>query len=282
LWAYSHPLADQARVWWNDPDYTFAFLVPVFSLALLWSRRDRLRAAVVKGSWWGLALLGLAAAMRCAAAHECTTTLDRLSLVPSLAGAVLFIGGAGVLGWAWPSIVFLVFMVPVPTIVTALASYPLQRLGTVLSVGLLQLLGVPALARGNVIALRASEIGVVEACSGLRMIMLCLALTVGTILIARLSRLEKLLVVLSAVPIAVIVNVARLTGSAIFQELLGPGLGTMTGHDVSGWFAMPLAVVLVSLELMWIAKLRRPRPVEAAFPPGEPAARCTPAIGTPD
>ena len=59
LMAYGATLGNLAHVWWTMPDYGHGFFVPVFSLVLLWSRRDMVKPWPQEGSWWGLAFFGL-------------------------------------------------------------------------------------------------------------------------------------------------------------------------------------------------------------------------------
>jgi hypothetical protein len=54
VWLYSSLLMHLAQQWWQDPNYTHGFFVPVFSLFLNWENRARLAALPMKPSWWGL------------------------------------------------------------------------------------------------------------------------------------------------------------------------------------------------------------------------------------
>jgi exosortase len=253
--AYVSPIAGVVRRWWNEPDYVYGFLVPVFALVLLWLRRDRIQPWTGKGSWWGIPFLALCAAMRWASTYFGFELTDPLSIVPCLAGIVLLIGGRQALGWAWPSIVFLVFAIPLPGFLAGLLSHPLQRIGTIVSTYTVQTLGIFAVADGNVIKLKDAEVGVVEACSGLRMLMLFITVSVGAAFLMRRSVMEKTLVVLSAVPIAVVANVARITVTCLLHEIASPELAGAVFHDLAGWFMMPLAVVLLWAEMALVARL---------------------------
>ena len=82
VWSYYRPVSDLVYRWWNDPDYVYGFLVPVFSGYLLWTRRGMLDKADWAGSWWGLALLGLAAGMRWFAAYFYYPEIDPVSSAP--------------------------------------------------------------------------------------------------------------------------------------------------------------------------------------------------------
>src|SRR6266498_4006483 len=54
---YGGMLRDLAWQWWDDPNYTHGFLVPLFSGLLVWQRRQQLAALPPRGSWIGLSVL---------------------------------------------------------------------------------------------------------------------------------------------------------------------------------------------------------------------------------
>mgnify|MGYP001057979515 CR=1 FL=1 len=254
-WAYWAPMAMLIHRWWTEPDYQHGFLVPLFALFLLWKRRETMPALSGQGSSWGIALVALAALMRWTGAYFYFGLIGALSLVPCLAGIVLFVGGRKALRWAGPSIVFLIFMVPAPGLFGDVLSNPLQRLGTVISTYALQTLGIPAVAQGNVILLTESELGVAEACSGLRMMMLFVTVCVGAALLMQWSPVKKILVVLSAVPIAIAANVLRITVTGILYETASHQVAETLYHDLAGWLMMPLAVILLWAEIAVFSKL---------------------------
>ena len=255
VWSYGEPILGLVRRWWNEQDYVYGFLVPVFAGYLLWLRRVMLAGVAWKGSWWGLPLLVVAGAMRWTSSYFYYGLVDPLSLVPCLLGLVLLAGGWKVLRWAWPAIFFLVFMVPLPGFVAGALSHPLQRIGTIMSTYIIQTVGIPSVAQGNVIVLSQAELGVAEACSGLRMMMLFAAVSVGAALMVRRSAIEKLVIVASAVPIAILANVARITGTAMLYETAGEKWGEAVFHDLAGWFMMPLAVALLWIEMALLSQL---------------------------
>jgi exosortase len=249
LVSYGASLMSLVGRWWNDPDYLHGFLVPIVALFLLWQRREMLTGLRPVGSWWGLVLVGLSAAMRWASAYYYYELLDPASLIPCLAGLALFLGGWKWLRWAGPSIAFLVFMIPLPGFVASLMGHPLQRTATIASTYMIQTVGVPAVAEGDVILLGDSQIGVAEACNGLRNMMLFLAVGSAVALTMKRPLLEKAIVILSAAPIAVIANVVRITATAVLHSTSHHELADTTYHDLAAWFMMPLAVVLLWGEL---------------------------------
>jgi exosortase len=254
-WSYSGVFVELASRWARDPDYSHGFLVPVFSAYLLWLRRAMLENMPDRGSWWGLVPLLVAAAMRWFSVYAFYPLLDAPSLLPCLAGAALIAGGWTVLKWAWPGIVYLAFMMPLPGAIAELFSHPLQRIATISSTWLLQMLGLPVISRGNVIWMTTAKIGVVEACSGLRMLMLFLAITVGASFLIKRPLWEKALVACSAIVIGVVTNILRITVTAILYEYVGAEWAERVFHDLAGWLMMPAATIFLYLELLILSKL---------------------------
>jgi exosortase len=264
LWSYWTTLARLVERWAADPQYSHGFFVPLFAAALLWLRRDQVPQ--LSPSWWGLAILAGAALLRLAAAYIYLEALDAFSLLPALAGACVLLGGWPAWRWAWPGIAFLGFMVPPPYQVETALGAPLRHFATLASTYTLETLGFPAVAEGNVIRFGDVRLGVLDACSGLGMLMTFFALATAVALVVRRPWPDRLALVLSAVPIAVLANVARITASgAAFSVVTGEGARHFL-HDLTGWLMMPLALVLLWLELKLLDRLLVPAEATAPLP----------------
>jgi exosortase len=253
LWAYWTTLGSLAAIWTRDAQYSHGWLVPLFAAGLLWHRRHMLAPS---GNLhpWGLAILLVSAVLRLVGVYFYVPWFDMLSLLPCLAGLVVLWGGGAALRWAWPGIAFLLFMLPLPYRLGTFMAPSLQRLATQASTYTLQTLGFPAIAEGNIILLHDSRIGVVEACGGLSMLMVFLALAVAVALVVQRHVLDKAIIVISALPIAVISNVVRITMTAIVHDQLGASAGEMC-HDLAGWLMMPLALGMLWIELKLLPRL---------------------------
>ena len=241
--------------WSHDPQYSHAYLVPVFATVLLWLRRRELSAAGGGPCRWGLLLLLPGAALRFVGMYGYIEWLEAISLLPVLGGAVLLLYGRSAFRWSWPAIGFLFFMVPLPYRIETGLARPLQRIATVAATYALQTLGRPALSEGNVILVNQARIGVVEACNGLGMLLVFFALTTGLIILVRRSLLDKLLLLLSTAPIAVLVNVLRITLTGVLYETAGSRWADLVFHDLAGWLMMPMALGLLCLELHILSRL---------------------------
>jgi exosortase len=264
LWAYWPTLGEIVRRWGHDPQYSHGYFVLLFAVYLLWQRRQL--AAAGTPSWWGAAFLLAATLLRGGAALFYNDWLDAASLLPVLAAAVLLVGGWPMLRWSWPAICFLIFMIPLPYRLEHALTDPLQRIATLTATYTLQTLGFPTFAEGNVIQVNQARIGVVEACSGLGMFLLFFALATGVAIVSRRSFLDKMLIVASSVPIAVLANVIRITTTAFAYVVVGSRGADLVFHDLAGWLMMPLALGMLWVELWLLQRLLIERPAQTLAP----------------
>jgi exosortase len=194
--------------------------------------------------------------------------IESASLLAGLAGLCLLAGGWPALRWAGPSIAFLVFMIPLPYRVEVALGAPLQSLATASSTYALQTLGLPALAEGNIILLsNHARIGVAEACNGLGMLMMFFAYSTAAALVIPRPLLDRLLIVVSAVPVALAANIARIVVTGMLQATLGGKVANMVYHDLAGWLMMPLALATLWAELWLLSQLFVEPAPEAALHP---------------
>jgi exosortase len=253
VWSYWPVLGEMARKWSDDPQYSHAYLVPLFSLYLLWSRPGAPASFPGRPNWWGVLLLGAGVLLRLAGSYAYVDWLEAVSLLPTLAGATLLLAGSQALRWAWPGIAYLVFMIPLPYRVETALSQPLQRIATLAGTYALQTLGRPAFDEGNVIVVNEARIGVAEACNGLGMLMLFFALATAVAIMARRNWLEKAVIVLSAAPVAIAANVTRVAATSFLYEFVGGRWANVFFHDLAGWLMMPFALGLLGFEL-WVLR----------------------------
>lgn len=255
IWGYWSTLSVMAEKWQHDPQYSHGWLVPVFAGYLLWMRREQFPATALKTSVWGLLLLIAAQGVRLVGAYLYFEWFDFLSLVPALAGLVLLCFGWPVLRWALPAVLFMAFMIPLPYTIETAMREPLRKIGTIASTYVMQTVGLPAFREANVIVVDETRIGVVEACSGLRMLMIFFALATAVAMLSKKALWEKLVIVVSAVPIAIIANVTRITVTGILHQTVGHHIADLVFHDLAGWLMMPFGLLMLWGELWLLGRL---------------------------
>lgn len=252
-WAYWPTLAVFADKWLNDPQYSHGLLVPFFSGFLVWRLWTSEQLVRKPMPILGCAVLAGLLGVRAVAGTILFYQLDAAALLLSIAGAVVAFGGLPLLKRTWPAIAFLIFMVPLPYELERNVGAPLKTAATVSSTFLLQTLGLPAIRDGNLILIDEVRLGVVDACSGLKMMVTFAAFSVGAVLLMRRSHFEKLMVLLGIVPIAIVTNVLRITATGVsFNFITDAGVREFL-HDGYGYAMMLIGLALLALEL-WVLK----------------------------
>lgn len=260
---YRDIFAALVRQWWNDPDFSHGFFVPVLAAYLVWQRRDVLASLPVKPSWWGLAVMIGAVGILLLGAFGAELFLSRSSFIFLLAGLVIFFLGwdhfrALIFPWC-----FVFLMVPLPTLIMNEVTLPLQFLASSLATSLLAFVGVPVLRDGNVIQLPTMSLQVVEACSGIRSLVSLITLAVVYAYLLEKNKVIRVVLVLAAVPIAIAANGLRIMGTGLTGMYWSPDKAQGFFHEFSGWliFIMSLLMLFALHQMLrglarW--RLRRP------------------------
>ena len=248
VWLYAPVLTALVHQWWTDENYSHGFLIPLISAWLVWGRLERLRQCPARGSVWGYPVLLLGLVLLVAGQAATFGYPARLSLLVVLAGLLLFAYGPDVLRLLAFPLAYLLFMVPLPVPALLRIAFPLQLLAARVAAGTLDLLNVPVLREGNIIDLGFTRLEVAEACSGIRSLVALLALAVIYAYATQPKGRARLALILSALPIAVMANAARVALTGVLASTLGPAAAMGFYHTFSGVLVFVLAFALLALQ----------------------------------
>jgi exosortase len=246
-WVYWPTFASLVRRWTDDPQASHGFLVPLLSLLILWFQWDDKPKTGAEPSWYGVLVLAFAAGLRFFGAYINFDWLDEVSFIVALAGVVLLLAGWRWLYWSRWALAFLVFMIPLPFLLERAVAGPLQRNATAASTYLLQMLGYPAVAEGNTILIDKVKFGVLEACNGLGMLQSFVMLSAAMALLSRRPLTERLILLASGLPIALLANLLRITMTALLMVQTSEAWLHKLIHDIAGWVMIPLALLFLWL-----------------------------------
>lgn len=242
---YHKILVALVQQWLQDPNYSHGFFVPLFCGWILWKKRKNLEQVPVNENWAGLVVILGALAILILGVLGAENFLSRTSFIFLLAGLIIYFRGwklfrAVLFPWG---VLFL--MIPLPAIIFNEIALPLQFQASALASNMLSLVGIPVLREGNIIHLPSITLDVVEACSGLRSLVSLITLTViyGYLFEARQWR--RALLILSAVPIAVMANGLRIMGSGVLGEYWSPDKAEGFFHLFSGLLVFLVSIVLL-------------------------------------
>jgi exosortase len=260
---YLPTFRELAQVWLDDPNYGHGFFSPFLAGCMVWSRRDKLDTLTVQPSAWGwlpllsgllLFIVGVAVEMVGGGRGGLFTM--GWSFILTLMGLVLLLLGRGFCKQMAIPLAYLAFMMPLPTGVFTAVTMPLQVYATSATTSALQLFGIPALREGTLIHLPAMTLGVVEACSGIRSLLTLLAAAVALgFFTHKLLRWQRLLLIGSAVPVAIVTNTFRITGTGVLAYFFGEGVAQGFFHGFSGWGIFFMAAVLLCAEVFALTRL---------------------------
>ena len=246
--------------WYDLPDFGYGFLIPFFALFLLWDKRRTLRTTPIAPTWAGAFLVILALFELLLGVFGADLFLQRTSFIVLTAGIIWTLLGKPMLGQLKFVLFVLLLAIPLPTILYNQITFPLQILASTLSSDTLQLLQIPVLRDGNIIQLPAMPLEVAEACSGIRSLMSLFAVAVIYGYFLERATWRRWVLALSALPIAVAANVARIFGTGLCVQYWDPVKALGFFHEFSGWlmFLVSLCCLyLVHLAMSLIAKKGR-------------------------
>ena len=287
---YANVLAKLGKDWWTDENYSHGLLVPFVIGFIVWMEFDELQKVFKKPKFWfgsGLILAALLMLLGGTLGAELFT--QRISFVLILVGIVIYFFGTKILQLLVVPFVLLLLAIPIPQIIFNKIAFPLQIYASQIAVWGIRLFGIPTVRKGNVFeilpdgATQIIALEVVEACSGIRSLMTLMTLA---LILAYFTRTKHgftdkgwfdflknydfwrtAFLMLSAIPIAVLTNAARVTATGVLTYYYGKQATESTLHEVLGWLVYVVALGLLfavnySLKRLQITDYRLPNKPE--------------------
>ncbi len=245
-WLYASILTRLFVQWSNDPNFSHGFFVPAFTLFVLWKNRNELKSVEPAPSWTGLPLIVGGLVILMLGVFGAELFLSRVSLLLILAGLIVLFHGWPLFRAVFFPWAFLILMIPVPTIVFQKITFPLQILASKLASAVLPLFSVPVLREGNMITLPAKTLEVVEACSGIRSLLSLVTLAIIYSYLMDNRLWVRVLLTVSAIPIAVSANSFRIVGTGLLVQYWNAEKAEGFFHTFQG-----LLIFVVSLAMLF-------------------------------
>lgn len=224
-------LADQCQ---EDSNNSHIAFVPFISAYLIWQARSKLAALPESSSGRGLAVLLVGLSLYLLGQIGQMQVVSNLAIALSAVGLIWYnLGDAKARSIAFP-LFFLLFVVPMPNALVTLVSFPLQLFATAVSANAMDAIGIPVLREGNMLYFAHTQLEVAEACSGIRSMMAFLMLGALFAYLTRGRAGRRLLLVALAVPLAVVMNILRVTGTGILAYAYDDRIARGFLHEFSG------------------------------------------------
>jgi exosortase len=252
---YWEVVAKLVMAWYTDDNYSHGFLIVPLAAYLAWERRERFRAAATRPSAFGLVVVlgSLMVLTGGILGSELFTT--RIAIVGSLVGVILFLFGWARLRVLLFPLAMLLLMIPIPAIIFNQLAFPLQIFASRVGEGALEAVNIPVLREGNVLILANTTLEVAEACSGIRSLVSLITLAIVFGYFSDPRPWVRTLITVSAVPIAVLTNGARVAGTGIAAHYYGAAAAEGFIHEFAGWLVFVSAFALLALLQQLIARI---------------------------
>lgn len=227
---------------WNSPsiDRTYNMAVPLFSLVFVALKWKRIKTTPIRGTLWGLPLLLVGVGMRLMGEPGQVKFMKYCALVFLLGGAVWCVLGTRMFTELLFPLCFLFFMMPVPDPIYQRMSVPLQDFAAKAGFFVSKLVGVGATLSGRKITITELNpplpLEVAEACSGMKSLLTLGAVAVAFAYITRRDLLTRIFISLSAVPIAIFMNMLRVAGVGVLAKYFGGEAAQGFIHEAQGIF----------------------------------------------
>jgi len=249
--------------WINDSSWSHGFLIPFFSLYFINQKKPEILNLEYKPNYLGLFFLICGILFYpINIVHLQYGYLRPIGMIATLGAIVLFLGGWRLVKYTWLPIAYLVFAVPLPSRYYVPMTIPMRKLAASVATSLLNWIpDMEATVRGVVIDIfykgRNLEppLNVAEACSGMRLLMAFLALGVAMAYLHYRPAWQRIVLLVSTIPIAILCNVVRVTATGFIYVLIHPKYTKGVYHDALGFAMLPLAFVLYGLLASFMSSL---------------------------
>src|SRR5256884_9174345 len=268
--------------WWHDENYSHGLLIPFVIAFILWQERSRFaNLSAQPAGWLGAIGVTISTLMLWAGTAGAELFVQRFSLVLMLASVVVYFFGVRLMRFVAVPLFLLLLAIPIPQIVFNKIAFPLQLFASQCAVAAMSFFSIPVLRQGNVIELmplgatEPKKLAVVEACSGIRSLMTLVTLAViyayftrpaqdstsfslsssapgdpkmaGDKLkfIGHFTFWRSLILVVAAVPIAILTNALRVSGTGVLAHYYGTRVADGFFHSFSGWVIYIVAALMV-------------------------------------
>jgi exosortase len=293
---YFAVLMKLGRDWWTDENYSHGLLVPFIIGFIVWQERKRFTEEQrTSALWLGAVCVGFALFALWAGTAGAELFVQRVSILLMLAGIVIYFFGVRIIRVVAVPMLLLALAIPIPQIIFNKIAFPLQLFASRCAVSAMSFFAIPVLRQGNVIELmplgakEPKRLAVVEACSGIRSLMTLVTLAVVYAYFTRPNRFaggppagrqrrayrtfafwRAVLLIAAAVPIAILTNAVRVSGTGVLAHYYGTRVADGFFHSFSGWVIYIAAAALL-FATGWM--LDRVAPLFERFRVGLPSAR---------
>lgn len=246
-----------AQSYWQTDHGAHGPIILAVTLWLLSRVKDDLLQLRPDFSVAGLTLLLAGLACYAIGRAQSFPQMEVGSQIPVLLGCVLLLAQRSAFAKTLFPVLFLLFLVPVPTTVLDSILVPLKGLVSWTVEEILFRAGYPIARSGVMLAIGPYQLLIADACSGLNSMVALSGIGLLYVYIAgHTSRWINIVLVLAVLPVAFLANILRVMMLVLVTYYFGSGAG-QNFHDHAGYIEIVIAFggfFLLDMLLVWLAK----------------------------
>lgn len=243
---FAPTIIELTGVWYNNDDYSHGFFVIPIAFFMLWQKREKLFLVASQSSWIGFPFFVAGAIVYVISFITNFHTLTNISMIILILSLLIFISGWKLTVLLLFPVLFLLFMFPIPSAYYIMITNPLKLMITTISADIIELFGITVYQDGNLLFFSNTQLEVAEACSGIRSLYSYIMLGCVFALISG-KLILKVIMVLSAIPLSLFVNIVRVTVTGILSNYYGPTVAQGFFHEFTGFFLFVIGFIILLL-----------------------------------
>ena len=255
---YSPVFIQLYKMRWKTIDYTHAyFILPVALLWLIVKRKELatvipakagIQSRAIASNLVSLSIFVLGLLMFIFGWKWDYLMITTLSLIPILYGMILFLyGGKMAKALSFP-ILYMLLLVPPPLGVLDAITLPMRHGISIATEWLFNLIHIPITREGLMLSVGGHEVFMGAPCSGFRSLITMISLGLAYVFFTKMSTRNRLILIASVVPFALLGNLIRVTGMCLVTYFIGEDAGHKF-HDTSGLVIFIILILcLIGLE----------------------------------
>ncbi len=250
---------------WTNENYAHGPIILVLSIWLLqrqWGDMQQQAAGQAPATRSGWTLVGFALLLYIIGRSQEILMFEMGSFIVMLAGLLLMVYGGAALKRQWFPFFFMLFMIPLPSVIVDSVTMPMKMAVSYATEHLLFWVGYPIARTGVVLQIGQYQLMVADACAGLQTLLTLESLGLFYLNVVRhTSAFRNIALAILIIPISFTANVIRVITLTLITYYFGDAAGQGFLHGFAGMVLFISALLLIlglDTFLQYIVRRRQP------------------------